>query len=289
MAPTPRRTPAYRSFISLFFSFHVHCGEHHQDTIAETASQIPDLYPEYRGEGDGSGLSPINIYKMFRGHHGRLPTSHQLSVLVLALQHLAHREHVQNHDPGCDTLPGWQALLSQAKMLDRHQKAESRSGFDAILDVDRPLRFPAPDPATTSPADASPPGARIAVPTIEVTPIEAHELVALGRYPRMLALRASNADYRAYYEIAAILGTAAAPYNQRAAMFAVTAAAAAPAPSPASSLLNSDMTLNAERAAVHARVLAYATGDSDAARVFTYCADRAENLALRTRPPRLRD
>lgn len=289
MATTPRRTPAHRAFSNLFFSFHVHCGEHHQDVVAATLRQIRDLYPEYRGEIP-SGLSPINIYKLLREHHGTLPSSAQVSVLVLAFQYLAYRAHVRNRDPGCTTLPEWQALLSQAKMLDRHQKTQMRSGLDAILDIDQPLHFPKPAPGATAPADATPPVARSTAPAIEVTPIETHELVALGRYPRMLALRASDADRRAHYELAVILGTAGAPYNQRAAMFAMAAAAAAgdPDPTPAASLLNADTTLNTERAAMHARVLAHAVSDSDVADVFGYCADRAENLVLRTRAPQFR-
>ncbi|TMQ91507.1 hypothetical protein ETD83_30610 [Actinomadura soli] len=292
MATTPRRTPAHRLFVELFFSYYAHCGEPRHDVVAATVSRVRGLYPDYRGEDHPPGLSPINIYKILRGKHRTMPTSDQLGVLLLALQYLAHRAHIRDNDPGCATLPGWQALLSQAKMLDRHQGAKGRSGPEAVLDADPPLRVPAPAPA---PDAASSSDARISVAAIEVTPIEAHELVALGHYTRMLALRAADADHRAFYELAVVLGTASAPYNRRAATFAMEAAAAAPGPSPASSLLNADATLNTEQAAVHARVLAHAAaagdgdGDGEAAGVFAYCADRADNLRLQSQAPRLRD
>lgn len=286
MATSPRRTPAHQLFVNLLFSYHEQGGKAPKDEIAAIAARIGDLYPEYRGEG-ADGLSAINIYKILRGDHRKLPTSPQLGTLVLALQHIAHQRHILPRDPGCAVLPGWQALLSQARMLDRHQRAQGRFIGDAEQGVDRPLHLPSP-PASAAPASAAP----IDVPAIELTPVEVHDLVALGHHARTLALRATDADHRAFYEIAVALGTAAAPYNERAAVFALAAAAAAPVPSPASDLLTADAAVDIDKAAAHARVLAHAAAghdDEDAARTFTRCADRAGNPALRAQAPQLRD
>ncbi|TDB99305.1 hypothetical protein [Actinomadura sp. 7K534] len=290
MATTPRRTPAHQMFVKLLFGYHVLSGEYQPDEIAEVAGRVHELYPDYRG-GKATGLSANNIYKILRGQHRKLPTLDQLNVLVLALQHLAYRGHVRDRDPGCGTLAGWQALLSQAKALDHSQRARKLYIRGDEYDVAQPLRLPgspAPSPAVPALAPAMP------IPTtpIKVTEDEMHELTALGHYARSLAMESADANHRAFYELAVILGTASSPHNRRAAQFAIAAAVAAPGPSPASDLLDADAALDAGRAASHARVLAYAAagrGDHAAVRVFERCADRVESPDLRTRPPRLRD
>lgn len=289
MATTPRRTPGHQMFINLLFSFYIHCGKHPKDELAAAAGQVGDRYSDYRS-GDAPGLSGINLYKILRGHHRTLPTSRQLSVIVLALQYLAYHAHIRDHDPGCATLPGWQALLSQAETMDRHQRAGGQFVSAAAHDVDQPLQLPMPAPAAPAPPPVR--AAQITPPAVEVTPIELHELVALGHYARELAMRAADADPRAFYELAVVLGTAAAPYNQRAAVFAMAAAAAVPGPSPASDLLDADAAINSEEAARHARVLAYSAAgydNHDAARVFDYCADRVGNPSLHVQAPQLHD
>lgn len=228
MATTPRRTPAHQMFNNVLSSLHEHSGNDTKDEIAGVVVRVPELYPDYRG-GIPAGLSPINIYKKLRGDHLTLPTGPQLSVLVLALQHLAYRGHVRDDDPGCATLPGWQALLNQARMLDRHQRSQGRYIRDSEHGVDRPLTLPVPVPPGSAVRTSA---AHIEVASIDVTAVEVHQLVALGHYARTLALRASDADPGAFYEIAVALGTAEDPYRGRAGVFAVAAAAAARGPSP---------------------------------------------------------
>ncbi|MCP9952613.1 hypothetical protein [Actinomadura madurae] len=288
MATTPRRTPAHQMFNNVLSSLHEHSGNDTKDEIAGVVVRVPELYPDYRG-GIPAGLSPINIYKKLRGDHLTLPTGPQLSVLVLALQHLAYRGHVRDDDPGCATLPGWQALLNQARMLDRHQRSQGRYIRDSEHGVDRPLTLPVPVPPGSAVRTSA---AHIEVASIDVTAVEVHQLVALGHYARTLALRASDADPGAFYEIAVALGTAGDPYRGRAGVFAVAAAAAARGPSPASDLLTPDLDVDAGKAAAHARVLAHAAtahDDHDAARVFAYCAGRADSPGLQAQAPRLRD
>lgn len=288
MATTPRRTPAHQMFVKLLSGYHVLSGGFPPEEIAEVAGRIRELYPDYRGR-DATGLSAINIYKILRGGHQRLPTTEQLNVLVLALQNLAYHGHVREDDPGCATLTGWQARLTQAKALDQHQRTQKLFIRDDEYDVDRPLRLPVLPRAKYA---ALPPAIPIQTVPIEVTGDEMHVLSALGDYARRQALKSANAEHGAFYEVAVMLGTSSEPHNRRASQFAIAAAAAAPGSSPASDLLDSNADLDADRAASHARILAHAAevrGEGDALRVFKRCAERVESPDLRVQPPRLGD
>ncbi|XRQ05542.1 hypothetical protein ACN3XK_54700 [Actinomadura welshii] len=288
MAKTPRRTPAHQMFVNLLSGYHKAGGEHNQNQIAAVARRVGDHYPCYRG-GAATGMSPINIYKILDGRHGTLPTAQQLCTLVLALQRLAYHDHALKRDPGCETLTDWQALLSLAKRLDKDQRARGRFIEDTAHDPDVPLQLSEPPSAESAPAV---PRTHIKADPIEVTPVELHELITFGHRTRMLAEQAAGADHRAFYEIAVVLGTAAAPCNERAGTFALVAASAAPVSSPAADLLDANARVDAGRAASHARVLAHAAAghhDHEAERIFAFCAARVENPALQARPPRLHD
>ncbi|WP_067449855.1 hypothetical protein [Actinomadura macra] len=274
MATTPRRTPAHQVMINCLHGAYILHGQPTFAKISETVERLRTLYPDYRAE-DCTGLSsPANIYKIIMGRHGSLPTTPQLSRLILAFQHLAWVERVIRDDPGTSTLPGWQALLSQAIVLDIAQRNRGDFIEDTCLDPTQPVRLPSPMLAPI----AELPGAWTLAASVSLTCVEVSCLTALGPYAASLAVRATEGDPGAMYEVSVGLFVSGTPYNERAAAFAANAAAAGV--STATDLLiasETGMAAAAELAVRQARALEYAArtyGRDDAARFFTTCAAR---------------
>jgi hypothetical protein len=286
MPATPRRTPAHQTLINVLHHFHILCGSPAYDDIVDVVGRIGTCYPDFSGGRHETGLSRTNLYKILNGRHDSLPTAPQLSRIVLALQHLAHREGVVRDDPGHASLAGWHALLSEAKVLDREQRDSGLLVADTRPIPVKPTRMPTAPPMTDlSGAPAEP---------VSLTDSEVYYLTTLGPYARRLALRATTGGSGVLYEVAVLLAVGGTPYNRRAGAIAANAAAAGlPA---AADLCSADAAITPEVAAVHARVLAYAAArrvdqhdqhdQDDAAHLFAGCAARADFLGVEGKAPR---
>ncbi|QXJ23337.1 hypothetical protein AGRA3207_004478 [Actinomadura graeca] len=291
MATTPRRTPAHQLMINCLHGAHIAHGRPSSAKILDIVRRLPELYPDLRAERDtdrDTGLSSAgNIYKIIMGWHGCLPTAPQLSRLILAFQHFAFVERVIHDDPGTATLPGWQAVLSEATVLDIAQR-NSGVFIDATRpDPSQPVRLPAPGPASAGGL----PQTRTPVGVVALSPVEVHCLVTLGPHGRKVTVRASSGDPGTLYEMALGLFTSGSPYNERAATFAASAAAAGVAAA-------TDLLIASESGAAamtqlvlgQVRALEYAAvrgNDEDAARYFSECAARVVRVGVKEQAPQL--
>ncbi len=285
MATKPRRTRAHQLMVNCLNQTYLQHGEPYLSRVLKTLKRLPDLYPDFAGAGDAAGLSSKgNIQKILAGTHDSLPSASQLSRLILAFQHLARVDEVIPVDPGVSTLRGWQALLIEARTLDKEQVRRGEFIEDAG-GVDAPVRLPTPSPLAE-------PSRPLAVPEpVEMTRLEMHALTTLGQYARSLAVRTSTGDPGVLFEVALALIASSSPYAQRAESFAANAGAAGV--SAATDLFMAFKTGRDEArvfAVTQARVLEYAalrSGDEAAARFFGRCAGRATNPGTRGKAPLL--
>ncbi|MBT2207222.1 MULTISPECIES: hypothetical protein [Actinomadura] len=288
MATTPRRTPAHQLMVNCLYHSHIQHGQPPLPQILRTLKRLPELYTDFAGAADGTGLSSTaNIQKIIMGSHHSLPSAVQLSRLILAFQHLAWADGVLRSNPGLSTLPGWQALLSEARTLDKEQERQGIFLRDARPYPEEPVRLPVPGPGS------EPSRALTRAEPVEMTSIELHGLTTLGPYARSLAVRAATGDPGVLFEVALALFASGDPYDQRAESFAANAAAAGV--SPATDLLMACKVGCAARAQLtvqQARVLEHAaaySGDEDAALFFSGCVDRAVIPGARKTAPLLED